>query len=151
MRTVSLVLAACFLGALAQDSFENTGVKLAFKIYEDCGEAAVFSSCLKRKAITFLDRLGRMEKFSLMEGVTIKRSKDAEVNTTTSEDVQKRSSSATDEDLNSMLMEKFSNLIGSRTVEISVPKLAVEEGEGGEFIFFLVIGLRNLVFNYLSN
>ncbi|XP_023020857.1 uncharacterized protein [Leptinotarsa decemlineata] len=140
-----LVLVAC---AVAQDSLENTGVRVALKIYDDCSKADGFSPCLKKKAITFLDRLGRMDKFSLAEGVIVTKVADApkEGPVVTEEQLEKtlpRSGDAKDEILTNMLMEKISNFIGSRTIQVSLPKisgrelaedLGIEEGrkkEGG--------------------
>ncbi|KAG5876226.1 hypothetical protein JTB14_011669 [Gonioctena quinquepunctata] len=69
-----LFFVAC---VVAQDTFENTGVRVALKLYDDCSKADGFSPCLKKKAITFLDRLGRMDKIPLVDGVTVSKSPDA--------------------------------------------------------------------------
>lgn len=135
MKIIVLFLATSFLSAFAQDQFQSTGIRVAFKILEDCVTADIFSSCLKKKAITFIDRLGRMEKFSLTDGIKIIHSTDALSNGTTTEyqmeNATQRSSSAKDNILNGMLLDKVSNFIGSRTLEITMPKFSLQDIEQG--------------------
>lgn len=130
MKTIPLLLAACFVSALAQDKYENTGVRIALKIFEDCVAADAVSSCLKKKAITFMDRLERTEKFSLTDGITIIRSTDAQNDGATSENQlenTQRSSSVKDDSL----LDKISKYIGSRTLEITMPKFSLQDIEEG--------------------
>lgn len=122
------------------DSFENAGVRVAMKIYEDCSKEDGFSPCLKKKAITFLDRLGRMDKLQLTEGITVVRGESVpndSVGTVLTEDqldkTLPRSSDARDEALNTMLMDKVTKFVNSRSLEITMPKftasdLGIEEG-----------------------
>ncbi|XP_028128261.1 putative lysozyme-like protein [Diabrotica virgifera virgifera] len=141
MRKIVLVL-FFVICAYAQDSFENTGVKLALKIYDDCSKGDGLSPCLKKKAITFIDRLGRMDKFSLVDGVTVQKAADApaEAPAMTEQQLDEtlpRSSDAKDEALTTMLFEKVGNFIGSRSIEIALPKIQasdlIEEGRKGSF------------------
>lgn len=129
-----VVLLLCVVCALAEDSFENTGVRVALKLYEDCSKSASgVSPCLKKKAITFLDRLSRMEKLNVAEGVTIAKAADAPQTQTapiTEEALEKtlpRSADSQDQALNNMLIEKVSNFIGSRTVELALPKITADD------------------------
>lgn len=135
MKLIVLTFATCFLSALAQDSSENAGVRIAFKIFEDCAAADAFSSCLKNKAITIMDRLGRMDKFSIADGITIIRSSDVPndgtVNENHLENSLPRSADTKNDDLNAVLLEKMSKLIGSRTIEITMPKFSFEDIEEG--------------------
>ncbi|XP_018577808.1 uncharacterized protein LOC108916092 [Anoplophora glabripennis] len=135
MKLIPLILATCFLSAVAQDSFENAGVRIVFKIFEDCTAADVFSSCLKNKAITIMDRLGRMEKFSLVDGITIIRASDVQndetVNENQLENTLPRSADNENDDLNTRLLNKISKFIGSRNIEITMPKFSFEDFEEG--------------------
>ncbi|XP_028128262.2 uncharacterized protein LOC114324595 [Diabrotica virgifera virgifera] len=142
MRKLVLVL-FFVICAYAQDNFENTGVRLALKIYDDCTKADGLSPCLKRKAITFLDRLSRMDKFALTDGVTVQKASDAvaEGPALTEEQLDNtlpRSSDAKDAALTNMLFEKVGSFIGSRSLEVTLPKIQasdfIEEGrkKGGK-------------------
>ncbi|CAG9860649.1 unnamed protein product [Phyllotreta striolata] len=124
----------------AQDSFESTGVRVALKIYDDCSKAEGFTSCLKKKAITFVDRLSRMDKFTVTEGVVIQKSAEAPKDgpAITEEQLDNtlpRSSDAKDAALSEMLANKISNFVGSRTIEVALPKISpselIEEGRKG--------------------
>lgn len=131
MKTFVLVLAFAVV-ALGQESFESTGIRLALKIYDDCSKSDGFSQCLKKKAITFLDRLGRMDHFALAEGVVVSRANEVTPETTLSEEqLEKtlpRASDAKDDALTNILLEKVSKFVGSRTIEITIPKMGLEEG-----------------------
>lgn len=95
----------------------------------------------QEKALTFLDRLGRMDKLSLTEGVTIVRASDTPVQENANpisedqlETTLPRAADARDDALNTMLLDKVSNLVSSRTLQISMPKISaddfsLEEGE----------------------
>lgn len=135
---VLIVVAAAAVVVSAQDSFESTGIKLALKIYDDCSKTDGFSPCLKKKAITFLDRLGRMDKLSIAEGVTIKKSTETQPNqqpALTEEQLEvslPRSIEAKDEALSDMLLDKVTGFVSSRTIEINLPKMSefgLEEGK----------------------
>ncbi|CAG9817463.1 unnamed protein product [Phaedon cochleariae] len=131
MKKIVLVL-FFVIGALAQDSFDNAGVRVALKIYDDCSKADGFTPCLKKKAITFLDRLGRMDKFSLAEGVVVSKASDSPkegpvITEETLEQTLPRAADAKDEALSNLLLEKVTNFIGSRSVEVSLPKISGRE------------------------
>lgn len=129
-------------GAFAFDGLDYPGLRIALKVYDDCSKTEGFSPCLKKKAVTFLDRLARMDKLSIAEGVDIVKAADAPSTQETAlseeqlENSLPRAADAKDEALNQMLMDKVGSVIGSRTLQISMPKLAeefgVEEGKQSE-------------------
>ncbi|VEN34754.1 unnamed protein product [Callosobruchus maculatus] len=133
-----IVCSLLAVSVIAQDSFDTSGVRIALKIYDDCAKADGFSPCLKKKAITFLDRLSRMEKLTIADGVVLARAADATkdglpITEEQLENTLPRSSDAKDDALNGLLMDKVSNFIGSRTVEVALPKITAEDfvGTGG--------------------
>ncbi|RZC38507.1 DUF1676 domain containing protein [Asbolus verrucosus] len=133
MKLVVLVLTLAAV-AFAEESFESTGIKIVLKIYDDCSKASGFSSCLKKKAITFLDRLSRMDHFSLGEGVVVTRGSDVNAEPAISEEQLEntlpRASDAKDQALTNILMDKVAKFVGSRTIEVTLPKLSEFEGRG---------------------
>lgn len=127
MKSIVLVL-FLVLCAYALDDFENTGVRLALKIYDDCSKTDGFSPCLKKKAITFLDRLGRMDNLSLADGVVVQRTADTPKDepAITEEQLDQtlpRSSEGKDAALTEMLMDKISKFFGSRSIEVALPRI----------------------------
>lgn len=136
---IKLVLVLFFvIGAFAQNSFESSGVQLALKIYDDCSKTEGLSVCLKKKAITFIDRLGRMNKLSLSDGIVVHKTADApkDAAAITEEELDKtlpRSLDAKDDALSGIMFEKISNFIGSRSIEVALPKIdaseLIEEGK----------------------
>ncbi|CAG9760724.1 unnamed protein product [Ceutorhynchus assimilis] len=137
MKSYILVVAFCTLGVLAQDSFESQSVRFILKIYDECANSEGFSPCLKKKAVTFLDRVARMDKLPLMDGVSLVKSKDAiqepQIAENEIEENLPRSLEGQDEALNNLLSDRVTNLLGSRTIEISMPNISemIEEGRKG--------------------
>lgn len=132
MKRTVLVLLLCAVCALAEDTFDSPGVRIALKVYDDCAKADSFSVCLKKKAITFLDRLGRMENVSVADGVSVKRAANAPVEgpVVTEEKLDEtlpRSEDAKENALDNMIVDKVANFVGSRTIEVSLPRLAPED------------------------
>lgn len=135
MRCVIFVLFLALAStALAFEGLDYPGLRIALKVYDDCNKADGFTPCLKKKAVTFLDRLARMDKVSIADGVDFVKATDApqtQEPTLSEEQLETtlpRSADAKDEALNNMLMEKISTVIGSRTLQISVPKMVEEFG-----------------------
>ncbi|KAF7274114.1 hypothetical protein GWI33_013205 [Rhynchophorus ferrugineus] len=139
MKIPVLVVGLCVVTVFAQSNTEGAGFRAMLKVYDECSKSD-FSTCLKKKAITFLDRLGRMERLALVDGITLIKSPDVEPVTpvVTENEIDQnlpRTLEGKDEFLNKLLLEKAGNLLGSRTIEISVPKVSelVEEGRDGDF------------------
>lgn len=131
MRKLVLVL-FFVISALAQDNFESSSVQLALKIYDDCSKMDGLSVCLKKKAVTFIDRLGRMDKLALSDGIVVHKTADAPkdgpaVTEDQLDQTLPRSSDAKDEALTEMLMDKIGNFVGSRSIEVALPTISVAE------------------------
>ncbi|KAL3268029.1 hypothetical protein HHI36_007162 [Cryptolaemus montrouzieri] len=93
----------------------------------------------QEKALTFLDRLGRMQKLTLTDGVTVTRTENEPAEAPISEEQLEKSlprgADAQDQILNSMLMEKVAKMFSSRSIEVTLPKISasdisMEEGRG---------------------
>lgn len=128
--TAVLVFLLCVSRTLTEDNFEKTSLKVAIKVYDECSKGEFFP-CLKKKAIVMLDRLSRMEKISLTDGVAIVKAEDdtQEKSNSTGDDLERNLSK--EESLDELLVDKFSRLLGSRRIEISLPNILpkLEEGE----------------------
>lgn len=141
-----VVAVAATVGS-ALEGFDSAGLRIALKVYEDCSKTDGFSPCFKKKALTFLDRLGRMDKLSLTEGVTVVRASDAPVQENPMSEDQlettlPRAADARDDALNTMLLDKVSNLVSSRTLQISMPKISADDFSLEEGEYFQVSSLN---------
>lgn len=139
-----LVLVLCVTRTLTEDNFETNTYRVALKVYDDCSKGEFFS-CLKKKAIIMLDRLGRMENISLTEGVTIvKASEDfQEKSNSIPEDLERNISK--EESLDEILLDKLTRLLGSRKLEVSLPKM-LPHIEDGEFFLSNYFMIRKIVY-----
>lgn len=132
-NTCVFVLLAVTIASVTanEDTFENAGVRVALKLYEDCTKSDGFSPCLKKKALTFLDRLGRMQKLSLADGVTVTRVQNDTLEPPISEEQLEKSlprgADAQDQILNSMLLDKVSRVLSSRSVQVTLPKFTASD------------------------
>lgn len=156
---MKLILCVLFLCAttygLAEEGVADESARIAFKLYNDCTNDVGFSVCLKKKAITFLDRLGRMENVSVATGINIVRKPTANNNESvlTENELEQnlpRALDAREDALSVMLLDKLFSYMGSRNVEVSLPKFEVQEFvEEGKyhanfviprlFLYFLII------------
>lgn len=99
-------------------------------------------SCLKKKAIAFIDRVNRFDAVNISDGLRITRNNDTPINTSTLtesdlEQMLPRSAADREETLTNMLIERVAQFFSSRTVQVALPKLSatelgreLEEGRG---------------------
>lgn len=151
-----LLLLACGVStvtfcAAADDNdgggFLDRGYRVLYRVYEECQHRNMaVSPCLKKKAITFFERLGRIQNLPLGDNLELVRVAPA------TEDGSRSASAvdlettlartngggaAADEILNDILFERVAALMNSFNVRISLPrtssgelKRSVEEGRG---------------------
>lgn len=107
-------------------------------IFYECRNSDGIAPCLKMKALTLIDRVSRMEKINIMDGIDLKGKLEDQPGDLTLEEEEKnlpRSADAKSAALSDMIFDRISRMIGSRTIEISIPKLAetARKGEDGLF------------------
>lgn len=134
MRVAVLLVLLCSTVSLADEAFEESTTKIAIGVYGDCSKSEDFYVCLKKKAVTFLDRLGRAEKFSIGDSVQIVRDPavpvEGDVVTEAKlDEILPRSTDARNAALSQMLTSKVSDLIQSKTIEISLPRTFSDEDD----------------------
>ncbi|KAK5644796.1 hypothetical protein RI129_006096 [Pyrocoelia pectoralis] len=147
VRITCVLVLFIALAAVADDSIENVGLRIAFKVFDECSKSDGLSPCLKKKALTFLDRLGRMDKLEISDDIKIVKvsnsSKESE-SPVSEEQLEKnlpRNVNARDAVLTDMLWNKVTSLVQTRNIEFSMPRLLdsdddedddeVEEGRKG--------------------
>lgn len=131
MKPLELSCVIVVLFAVIVQSQEHPGVRAILKVYDDCSKAEGFTLCLKKKAFTFMDRLARMDKLAILDGVTVVKSANAPQVPTLSEDQLENSLPRTLETkegaLDDLLLNKATNYISSRTLQITLPQVDAQE------------------------
>ncbi|XP_012287513.1 uncharacterized protein LOC105703595 [Orussus abietinus] len=120
----------------------DRGYRTLFRVYEECQlRNSAVSPCLKKKAIAFFERLGRIEVLPIsenMELVRVEAPGDAGVPKMADLEVLGRTGGASRDDLlNEVLFDRVASLLNGFNVQISLPKMtsgelkrSVEEGRG---------------------
>ncbi|KAF7274115.1 hypothetical protein GWI33_013206 [Rhynchophorus ferrugineus] len=130
--SVLVIVSVCVATVFA--SPEGVAFRMGLKLLDECSRSD-FRICMKKKAITFLDRLGRMEKITIMDGFTLIKSKSNETNSTiiTENDIDENLGRSLDDKnavLNKILVDKATSILDSRTMQIFIPKASKEVSEG---------------------
>lgn len=133
-----LTLTTRICGA-ADDDLTNSGIRTVMRMFDECHRADTgFSACIKRKAITFVDRVKQIDTISMSEGIKVVRKKDAAVENAATVDPNWEQTlptdlAAKDEALSNVLMDKVANLVNERSIKITFPNMSPAElGRGLE-------------------
>jgi Protein of unknown function (DUF1676) len=129
--TVCALIVLIAISANADDVY-NQGARALLRVYDECNRAEYgLSACLKKKAITIIDRVARMDTFAVNEGFKVVKNKNAPESKPLSEnELEKtlpRAIEARDEVLTELLVERISKFFNARTIQIEFPKLSNEE------------------------
>lgn len=119
----------------------SPGLRSMMRIYDECQRSdGGVTICLKKKAVTFIDRISKIDVINVGDGVKVvgvdgaaeKSAKSFNENDLD----QMRSLEDRDSFLNEMLAEKLANYISGRKIQISLPQVTpndlgrgLEEGE----------------------
>lgn len=122
MKAITLVVLLCVTRTLAEDSFENSGVRGALKVYDECSKYEFFP-CLKKKALVMLDRLSRMDRISIVDGVAIVKADEFVQGHSNATEGEEERNLSKDKTLDELFVERFTRLLGSRKLEISLPEI----------------------------
>lgn len=134
------------VGALAHaEEYASPEVRAIVRIYDDCQRAdGGMVNCFKKKAITFIDRMGAIDAISVGDGVRVIRNANLNQATDlpklqTDADVERalpRGLDGRDEALTNLLVERIARFFNTRSVTINFPSVSsteiarsVEEGE----------------------
>lgn len=138
---VRSVLAVVLIGvvAAATEDYQSQSLRAIVRVYDECSKAETgFSPCLKKRAITFIDRLSRVDALALGDLKIVRNERAAAEPTKPLTEAELEQSlprglEARDEALTNMLLEKVAGIFSSRTVQVTLPKLSSEElGRGLE-------------------
>jgi Protein of unknown function (DUF1676) len=139
--SICAIIVLFALSANAADDLYNQGARALLRVYDECNRAEFgVSACLKKKAINIIDRVARMDTFSVNEGFKVVKNQNAPETKPISENELEmtlpRGIEARDEALTELLVDRIANFFNARTVQIQFPKLnndelarSLEEGE----------------------
>lgn len=119
------------------------GLRSVFRIYDECQRSdGGISMCLKKKAVTFIDRISKIDVMNIGDGVRVIGVENAATMPKTARMLSEndldqmmtpRSLEERDYLLNSMLTDKLANYISGRKIQISLPQVtSTELGRGLE-------------------
>lgn len=117
---------------------QNAGARTLLRVYDECTRAeAGFVPCLKKKAISFIDRVAPIDAINVADGIKLVRLEPAPRPPATSENELEsslpRSGSDRDAKLTNMLIERLSYFFNGHSLQVSFPKLTSDEiGRGLE-------------------
>lgn len=132
MKTAMFLIIPCLLFFSSVRSFESKNSGYVLKVLNDCLNSTEPVMCFKKKAIVFLDNLGRVEKFSLSENVEIVHVANVSISEkpVTEKKLDEflpRAHESKNAELNRMFFVKMGELLQSTIVKVSFPSLTTEE------------------------
>lgn len=117
---------------------QNAGARTLLRVYDECNRAeSGFVPCLKKKAISFIDRIAPIDAINVADGIKLVRLESAPRPAAYSENELEsslaRSGSERDAKLTNMLIERLSYFFNGHSLQISFPKMTSDEiGRGLE-------------------
>lgn len=139
-----LLICSATIHADEDGGFLERGYRALYRVYEECEHRNIaVSPCLKKKAIAFFERLGRIQTLPIgdnLELVKVASSTDDSSKNMVSDlekTLARTNGGATDEILNDILFERVAAIMNGFNVQISLPKTSsseikrsIEEGRG---------------------
>lgn len=136
-----LLVCSATIGRADDDGFLERGYRALYRVYEECQHRNMaVSPCLKKKAIAFFERLGRIQTLPIgdnLELVRVAPLTDDGARSAGSDLEMTLARTGGDDILNDILFERVAALMNSFNVQISLPKTnsgelkrSVEEGRG---------------------
>lgn len=135
--TLCAVLVLFAVSANAEDLY-NQGTRALLRVYDECSKAEFgLSACLKKKAISIIDRVGRLDSLTVNDGLKVVKNANAvDMKVISDNELEQnlpRGLEARDEALTELLVQKVASFVSGRTVQIELPKLSTEDlGRGLE-------------------
>ncbi|KAH8312160.1 hypothetical protein KR044_009628 [Drosophila immigrans] len=120
------------------NSNQNAGARTLLRVYDECNRAETgFVPCLKKKAISFIDRIAPIDAINVADGIKLMRLESAPRPPAYSENELEstlaRSGTDRDAKLTNMLIERLSYFFNGHSLQVSFPKLTSDEiGRGLE-------------------
>jgi hypothetical protein len=138
MKFAICAVIVLFAVSTSAEDMYNQGTRALLRVYDECNKAEHgLTACLKKKAISIIDRVGRLDSLTVNEGFKVVKNANAVdmkvISENELEQTLPRGLEARDEALTELLVQKVASFVNGRTVQIEMPKLSTEElGRGLE-------------------
>lgn len=138
LKIASVLIAFLAYRISAEESLNNVGLRAIIRVYDECQKSENgFSPCIKKKAITFIDRVSTIDAINVGDGINVVKSIDDSGKKvpidTAWEQTLPRGLEAKDDALTNILVDRVSNLISGRTIKVTLPTVSADEiGRGLE-------------------
>jgi Protein of unknown function (DUF1676) len=138
MKFAICAVIVLFAVSTSAEDMYNQGTRALLRVYDECTKAEQgLTSCLKKKAISIIDRVGRLDSLTVNEGFKVVKNANAVDMKVISENELEQSLprglEARDEALTELLIQKVASFVNGRTVQIELPKMSTEDlGRGLE-------------------
>ncbi|XP_013100087.2 uncharacterized protein LOC106082242 [Stomoxys calcitrans] len=124
------------------NSMQNAGARTILRVYDECTRAdGGFVPCLKKKAISFIDRISYIDSITVADGIKVVRMTPSvgvplvrpSLSENDLESTLSRSGEDRDTKLTNMLIDRLSLFFNGHTLQVSFPKISSDEiGRGLE-------------------
>lgn len=150
MRFAVCAIVVLLVGCSSAEDMYNQGTRAMLRVYDECNKSEYgLVPCIKKKAITFIDRVARLDSLAVNEGFRIVKNENAvDMKVISEHELEKnlpRGLEARDEALTELLIEKAATFVNGRTIQVELPKMSTEDlGRGleeGESIASTVLNL----------
>lgn len=141
LRSISVFVIFTIVLCSAED-FQTQGYRAVMRVYDECQRAdGGFTPCLKKKAITFIDRATKIDSINIDEGLSVVRNGPIDLldnnqkvlSETELEQTLPRGFEARDEALSNLLIEKIAHFFNGRMIQVNLPKMSSDDiGRGLE-------------------
>lgn len=138
MKFAVCALAVLLVASASAEDAYNQGTRALLRVYDECNKAEYgLTACLKKKAITFIDRVARMDSLAVNEGFKVVKNANApELKVISENELERtlpRGLEARDDALTELLVEKVASFVSGRTIQVELPKMSTEDlGRGIE-------------------
>ncbi|XP_055850379.1 uncharacterized protein LOC129914954 [Episyrphus balteatus] len=119
-------------------TYQNAGMRTVLRVYDECSKSeGGFVPCLKKKTVSFIDRISIIDAITVADGIKVVRLPDAPIPRPVSENelesILPRSIDDRDTKLTTMLIDRLSRFFNGHSMQVNFPKLTSEEiGRGLE-------------------
>ncbi|XP_012255477.2 uncharacterized protein LOC105685701 [Athalia rosae] len=140
---VILAIAMSLRFVTPAEDFEilDKGYRVAYRVYEECQQHNVgLAPCLKKKAITFFDRVSRIGDIPITENMELVKNNKNDGRSYSDQELEtlgRATGSSRDDILDNILFDKVASLLNGFDIRISLPKMtssdfkrSIEEGRG---------------------
>ena len=149
-KILFVVLVSSVVLVLGEFDFQNSSLRAVLRVYDDCQKAdSGLSMCIKKKAITLVDRISNLDIISVGDGVKVVRTdqtSDQKQPIIADSELEKslpRGLEARNEALTKILLDKMAQFVNGRTIKITLPQMssdeigrALEEGKKWDRTYF---------------